>query len=249
MALIDNCDIYYKLDGNSNDAVGSNNGTDTNITYSTGNGKINQGAGFNGTSSKIAGSTVNGTTNMSISCWVKTTATPTANTPLFGFFKSGGYTAFMFFISVYTGPTLGGFYTQDSDNTTGPINVGTINDGNWHFLVMTKTGNVIQPYIDGSPAGSPVTNAFTGNFDGMGLLYGYVSDFGAHYFNGSVDECGYWSRALSSTEITELYNGGAGFSYPFSTTAIKSWNGLAIASVKKINGLAIASVKKINGLA
>jgi hypothetical protein len=38
---------YWKLDGDSNDAVGSNNGSDINVTYSTANGKVNQGAGFN----------------------------------------------------------------------------------------------------------------------------------------------------------------------------------------------------------
>ena len=53
MALRDNIVAYYKLDGNSNDSVGTNNGTDTAITYSVANGKINQGAGYNGSTSKI----------------------------------------------------------------------------------------------------------------------------------------------------------------------------------------------------
>lgn len=45
---------YWRLDGNSNDASGNgNNGTDTDITYSQANGRLNQGAGFNGSSSKI----------------------------------------------------------------------------------------------------------------------------------------------------------------------------------------------------
>lgn len=36
---------------------------------------------------------------------------------------------------------------------------------------------------------------------------------------------------------------------PASTSAVKTWNGLAKASIKTINGLAIASVKTVNGLA
>jgi len=34
MALADNLVSYYKLDGDSDDAVGSNDGTDTNVLYS-----------------------------------------------------------------------------------------------------------------------------------------------------------------------------------------------------------------------
>lgn len=44
---------FWRLNGNSNDAVGSANGSDTNITYYKANGILNEGAGFNGLSSLI----------------------------------------------------------------------------------------------------------------------------------------------------------------------------------------------------
>ena len=31
-----------------------------------------------------------------------------------------------------------------------------------------------------------------------------------NYFSGLVDECGVWNKALSTTEIGDLYNGGSG---------------------------------------
>ncbi|TSC68625.1 MAG: exported protein of unknown function [Parcubacteria group bacterium Gr01-1014_56] len=34
-------------------------------------------------------------------------------------------------------------------------------------------------------------------------------------FNGKMDEVGIWNRALTISEITALYNGGAGLQYPF----------------------------------
>lgn len=37
---------YYKLDGNSNDAIGGRNGTDRNVTYAAGNGILVSGAAF-----------------------------------------------------------------------------------------------------------------------------------------------------------------------------------------------------------
>ncbi len=68
MALTDNLVWGSKLDNNSNDVLGISNGTDTNITYSSGNGKINQGGGFNGTDSRINTNTsgFSGTTDFTI---------------------------------------------------------------------------------------------------------------------------------------------------------------------------------------
>jgi hypothetical protein len=43
----------------------------------------------------------------------------------------------------------------------------------------------------------------------IGSIYGTV-----YYFNGKIDEIGAWTRLLTSTEITELYNLGAGKQYP-----------------------------------
>ena len=33
--------------------------------------------------------------------------------------------------------------------------------------------------------------------------------------DGSVDELGLWNRVLTSGEMTNLWNGGAGLTYPF----------------------------------
>src|SRR3990167_2024195 len=46
------------------------------------------------------------------------------------------------------------------------------------------------------------------------------------YANGQIDEVGFWKRALTAGEITELYNGGNGLTYPFSLrsgTQAKIW--------------------------
>ena len=71
--------------------------------------------------------------------------------------------------------------------------------------------------------------------------------------NGIIDEVGFWNRELTSSEVTDLYNSGAGLAYPLVPVSgpanVKSWNGVAIANVKSINGLAVGSIKSINGLA
>lgn len=44
---------YYKLDANSNDSVGSNNGTDTSVSYASA-GIISNAGDYNGTTSRTA---------------------------------------------------------------------------------------------------------------------------------------------------------------------------------------------------
>ena len=43
----------------------------------------------------------------------------------------------------------------------------------------------------------------------------YIGAGFSAYFDGLVDECGIWSRALTTDEVTSLYNSGNGFTYPF----------------------------------
>src|SRR5918911_70792 len=72
---------YWKLDGNSSDFYGSNSGSDTNMSYTT--GKVGNAASFNGSSSVITVSdnaSLNFTTAISFATWVKKGASN-----LFGF--------------------------------------------------------------------------------------------------------------------------------------------------------------------
>lgn len=68
--------------------------------------------------------------------------------------------------------------------------------------------------------GAPDTVAFTGPIyqggPGVPLLVGnYKGHNGPPGLLGWVDEMGYWSRMLGSSERTELYNSGNGVTYPF----------------------------------
>src|ERR1051326_1866471 len=78
---------YWRFEGNSNDSKGSNNGSDTSITYSSGNGNFGQGAGFNGSSSKIVitdNSSLHLLSAFTILGWIKASGTLNGN----GIFQS-----------------------------------------------------------------------------------------------------------------------------------------------------------------
>lgn len=214
MALTDNLVAYWKLDGNSNDSVGSINGTNNNITFSSGNGKIIEGAGYNGSSSYITlgtHSALNITTNISICMWIRTTR---ASCDLFSRAQnSGSYPGYS--LSLGSGGVAAGrisFY----NGTSWQGSNSTVNSGSWVFVCITNNGTNTIFYINGSvdrtvAQGNP--NSYSGN-----AAIGVRSDgLNASFFLDALDEVGIWNRALSGAEITQLYNGGAGNQYPFTT--------------------------------
>lgn len=101
----------------------------------------------------------------------------------------------------------------DSDNQ------GAVADATWYFIVgwydadadtiniRVGTGSTLQA------ADTPVAHT-TGIFNSTSVLrVGRLTTGG--YFDGLIDEIGVWNRVLSSAEIVELFNGGAGKTYPF----------------------------------
>jgi len=98
---------------------------------------------------------------------------------------------------------------------------GMVNTGNvpftsylnkWTMVTAVENTTHMILYLDGSQVGIVATNW---NAHGTTTLtignHAYLSRSPA----GKIDEVGVWSRALNSTEITELYNSEDGFAYPF----------------------------------
>lgn len=212
MALIDNLVAYYKLDGNSNDSVSSNNGTDTNITYNTSYGKINQGANFNGSSSKIAiadSSALTFTDKITVCAWVYT-GTTSGNHTAVG--KLGSLTTKEFWLAFNTGQASFLLSTDGSNQNGFQQSSNTMSTNTWYLLTGTYDGTNVKLYINDSLIG---TTPMTGNiYSGSSHLnIGNIGDYNVDFWSGNIDEVGIWSRALSLTEISQLYNGGNGLSY------------------------------------
>lgn len=201
---------YYKLDGNSNDSVGSNNGTDTSISYSSSYGKINQGASFNGSSSKIWTNN-----NLGLS---------TSSDKTFGmwYYRTGGTTSFTldyrnnsggnFSLTFYTNSTGGIIFNCKGTDVVTSSNLST---NTWYYLTTVISGSTLTAYVNGVSIGSGTIGSGTTNANNFSLSS--YADTPGGYFQGYIDEVGIWSRVLSSGEVSELYNSGAGLQYPFTT--------------------------------
>ncbi len=73
------------------------------------------------------------------------------------------------------------------------------------------------------------------------------------YLNGALDEIGLWTRVLTSTEVTQLYNGGAGLAYPLvvpsGPTNVKTFDGVTQSTgIKTYLGVALSSTKSVDGI-
>lgn len=209
MALTDGLVAYYKLDGNSNDVFG-NNGSDTNITYNSGNGKLVQGAGFNNLATSdilIGNSAIFNLSNITISAWFKTTTT--TNQVIVGKSHTTSY-----YLNAAAAANQIAFWTNGSSTNSQSHGTPVLNiaDGNWHHIVATLNGSISTIYWDGSQ--NAQRSGATSGTDSTNLYIG-SSTSNPIKFQGSIDEVGIWNRGLSADEVKDLYLNGSGSQYPF----------------------------------
>jgi hypothetical protein len=203
---------YYKMEGNSTDFYGSYNGTDTHVTYSNQTGSISKAAVFDGTTGG-SGAQINlgsllgaSQTTVSISGIFSIAAW---NTSYIGIFQSnsGSQSGIQLFVNNSSsgsgghlcGRVLSGSVTFDT-GLTPSLNTP-------YFFVVTYNGSTLQVVINGTT----YSENHSGTLANGTFLLGYFGG-GASNSNlqGWIDEVGIWNRVLTTTEISDLYNGGAG---------------------------------------
>jgi hypothetical protein len=80
----------------------------------------------------------------------------------------------------------------------------------WHNLVVVRdvSDNTIKGYLDGgTPTSNSIGSGVTFSASGNPLLIG--NHLGAFYLGGKIDEVAVWNSALSSSDITSIYNSGS----------------------------------------
>jgi len=201
---------YWTLDGNSNDSKGSNNGTDTSISYSTANAvasNFGQGASLNGTTSNIStpDSALGIGSAFTFSFWIKTSAITEQG--IYCRDTVGVLRAWQFRIDATTGvlrlvrfDSGGGLQTNFATSTA-------VNTGNYTHVVATwNTTSGAVLYINGKNSGTDSNVTAQNNNTGVTPKIGIGTGAAAiGPFNGTIDDGAVFSRALSAGEVAELY--------------------------------------------
>ncbi|MDB2362617.1 hypothetical protein N9V65_04125, partial [Flavobacteriales bacterium] len=82
-----------------------------------------------------------------------------------------------------------------------------INYNEWNHVVMTFDGISLKKYINGE-FDSETSSSGQISYSDTDLTFGELHMGNGHWYllSGKLDDLSYWSRALTETEITELYN-------------------------------------------
>ena len=212
------------------DVVSTNQGSLSGVIQRPSFGQLGSSYAFNGTTDAItipyAANLATG--SFTIACWVKhdsNAGTVTKHTVIAtnnGAEQSGGW-------SIEIGSS-GSFLCSINDGSKKEHYTNTtISTGTWTHLLFAFNGGTITPYLNGSVGSTFITGAFTRN--GSGLEFGRRTSGGAtgSYYVGSIDEVGYWGRALTATEAAYIFNSGRGVRREdllgSVTTAIVRWIG------------------------
>ncbi|MHC4159547.1 MAG: LamG-like jellyroll fold domain-containing protein, partial [Planctomycetota bacterium] len=208
---------WWKFDegsgGTAYDSAGDNDGTITGASWTS--GKIGSYAlDFDGSGDYVAISNepnfdFGSDTDFTVCAWIKTTAT-TDRRRIVNKCESGHepYTGFSFYMDP---PGIVKFRLKDNADVVIVETTTSVNDGFWHFVtgVADRDGN-IKIYQNGSPEDSDSLALVDNINNDIPVAIGRSMDYNGQYFDGIIDDVRIYDRALSDTEIQQLFAEGLG---------------------------------------
>jgi len=122
-----------------------------------------------------------------------------------GYTSTVGGTGIAFYLY---GTALRPWIAISGSTYTDLFNTGSISTSTWYHTVLTRTYNSQwELFLNGTSLGTYNTQGTTADFSAWQTLY-----FGAnvvdnqYYFDGMLDQVRFFSSALTSIQVAELYN-------------------------------------------
>lgn len=237
---------YWELEeasGTRNDSHGSNHLTDNNTVLSA-TGKVGNAADFEDTNSEYLNRADNaalstGDIDFTFALWVKMEsksgtqnriiAKGTATDEEYTIYHDSAADRFVFAVKGSAGSGNG--------NGIGADTLGAVSLATWYFIVAwhDATANTLNIQVNNGGVDS-VAHTF-GVYDGAGDFYiGAGYPFPGGYFDGLIDQVGFWKRTLTTQERTDLYNSDNGLSYAGLSPTATITPTVAAASIAGIAG-------------
>lgn len=193
---------WWRMDGNTNDSSGNgNSGTLTNFnndsTDGWTSGKFGGGLKFDGVNDFVSLSNVSVSLPLTISFWANT-ASPSSYQKVISEEACNGPQVYL----------IGGVWKIDicGDSNSGAASSLAIQSGTWHFVTAVFSSTTSRTlYVDNQP---PVTNTYSDSNTTLNLQQIGIENLSNPY-NGTLDDVRIYNRALSASEISQLYVGSA----------------------------------------
>lgn len=215
--LTTNLVAYFKMEDATENYVAdgtldmTNNGG---VTFPA--GKVNNGGQFTATSTQYLSHTDNATFSMgdidcSFAAWVKLDSLGTTRSIVYKLTNAAGFPR-EYGLEYNSGGLFSFFVTNTSNNWDGLVQAttfGAASSGVWYFVVAwhNSVANTINIQINNGTVDSAAYSV--GIRDGTApFTIGSADNISV--WDGMIDEVGVWKKVLSSTERTDLYNGGSG---------------------------------------
>lgn len=201
---------YYQFESNFNDSSGNGNTGTANggLTFTTaGLGHPGVAGLFDGVDDVMTaggdGSLNVGSDKVTAFAWVYSTGFDTTPTYILAR-RSGAFNEYA--LSIVNSTTV--TFSMEGGPSPAVVSSGAIFTQNaWHLIAGTYDGTTARVYYDGAEVGS---TAATGNLNALtsGTFYvGNEIDAGPRYWQGRLDEVAIYNRALSATEISNVFLG------------------------------------------
>jgi len=197
----------YEFENNANDTGGVYNGTATSVTYAA--GYIGDAGSFNGSSSYVTLPTsmpIN-FSSFTFSAWCKVNSLPLNTAAITEIRLAGSYPNDNT-IGIYANKSNGNyrylFRNKLANQISFEANAPTLST--WNLFTLSYDGTTLNGYLNGV---SVLSQAFTvTNSTGSitAIILGEYSATSLRQLNGSLDQIRIFDRAITSTEVTTLYN-------------------------------------------
>jgi hypothetical protein len=200
---------YWKLDETSGtrfDSAGANNLSDNGgVGFAT--GKIGNSAEFD-TTNYLSTNTVLSSGPFTVSCWIYA---DTVTQPAGGIVNryDNSVPADRAWTSLITNDDISFVIQPTALSIPNVVSAAT-----WHLFIFwyDDTAQEMGIQFDTTIQTTPHTTGYL--VTNVDFTVGSRAN-GGTAFDGRIDEVGIWSRVLTASERTQLYNSGAGLTYPF----------------------------------
>jgi Tfp pilus assembly protein PilE len=203
---------WWKLNGNTDDSIGIDDGTGSNISPTTSqNGLPNGAYVFNGSSSEITipdSTSTSPTAAVTVSAWARPASIPASTKGIVSKDISGTIANPPYALQLIA---AGFNWTIDNAaNTTITVSCSNVTPtaGTWYHLTGTFDGSLMRIYVNGTQCTNTASQTDIGDTTGL-LRIGQQKTGQNRWFDGTIDDVRIYNRALPLSEIQTIYTGGA----------------------------------------